>query len=649
MAHVSQAEAAVPEVLRRPRRGGQRPGATLSFDTAAAAEKPPCDFALKSRVYVPFGIGAGFGFGMGASESVSYDAKERFLYALSAQGALNVVDYADPRAPAVVPSFAVGLPEGTPRDVEVCGGLVFVSVSAPDVLRDGFVVIFSAADRAWGVGPRFRTTVAVGPLPDQVLPNADCSVLAVANEGPGRYSDAEGLRDPVGSVDLVWDLWAKTPQVYRVSLRGLGSDRDLLKKGVHLPLPLKAQAYWQDFSGLEVNFTAARRSYTADTNLEPEYLGWSADGHRLYVNLQENNAVATIEFSRRHAPTATEVSSLGLKDWSRKGGTQGLDVVGGDQTCNLVQYPGFYSLRHADGMAVVTVDGGDYILTANEADDKSYGAYEELVKEDEVLDEHGRVLLQGVSATRRVVSSHLAGLRLGADPDRRIGLGSSAVDYSDPRRPVLKRLVSHGGRGLSIFRKTYDGLELAWDSGSDLEREQCAAFPWAHNGEQDEEFAPLFGVLYNTTDDQRLRETIEENNDRARSGCADGGDGRPGACPLGETVDARSPKDGAAAEAVVVGVACGRLLAVLTTEKQGSAFVYDITDVWRPRLLFVRHLSPASRTKNPGVAYAAGKLGEIDPESVVFVDAAHSPSRKAGVFFSGAWSGTVSFWEFKCP
>lgn len=481
-----------------------------------------------------------------------------------------------------------------------------------------------------------------------ILPNAACSVLAVANEGEGRYSDDKGLRDPPGSVDIIWDFWARSPSVHRVSLRSLGGDKALEEKGVHLPLSLNAMTYWERFSGLDLNFTAARRAYRTDSNLEPEYLGWSSDDSKLFVNLQENNAVATISFSQWSDPRATDIDALGLKDWSAMGGTRGLDIVE-DQRCRSARYPGFFGLRHADGIAVVEVDGYDYILTANEGDDKSYGDFEELVGEDEVLDAKGQVLMKNVVATDQVVASHLAGLKLGGSPERRIGRGSSAMDFSDPGRPVLRRLVSHGARGISIFKKTDRGLELVWDSGSDLEREQCAAFPWAHNGEQDEEFAPLFGVLYNTTDDADLREAIEENNDPDEKGCEDGGDGQSGACPLGQTVDARSPKDGAAPEAVAVGVACGRLLAVTATEKQGTAFVYDITDIKRPQLLFTRHLSPVSRTKNPGVAYEARELGEVDPEGLVFVQAAESPSGKAGFFFAGAFSGTVSFWEFQCP
>merc|ERR1719492_459592 len=230
----------------------------------------------------------------------------------------------------------------------------------------------------------------------------------------------------------------------------------------------------------------------------------------------------------------------------------------------------------------------------------------------------------------------------------RITVGSEAINYSDPTNPVIEKVVAMGGRGISIFQQSSQGLELVWDSGSRFETELCAAYPNSHNAIQDEEFAAVNGILYNSSG-SKLRETLDEMNNAAKDGCADGGDGNAGACPLGQTKDERSPTDGSGTEAIVAGIACGSLVAVTATEKSGVAFVWDITNITAPELLFVQHLSQISETKNPGLAYASRELGEIDPEAMVFLDAAHSPSGNAGVLFAGAWSGTVSFWEFECP
>jgi len=79
------------------------------------------------------------------------------------------------------------------------------------------------------------------------------------------------------------------------------------------------------------------------------------------------------------------------------------------------------------------------------------------------------------------------------------------------------------------------------------------------------------------------------------------------------------------------------------------AQVFDLTNVTAPSLFQVFHLSPASETLNPGLAYENRTLGEIDPESIQFLSAEDSPTGKPAVLFSGAWSGTASLWEFTCP
>ena len=45
---------------------------------------------------------------------------------------------------------------------------------------------------------------------------------------------------------------------------------------------------------------------------------------------------------------------------------------------------------------------------------------------------------------------------------------------------------------------------------------------------------------------------------------------------------------------------------------------------------------------------AQGVLGDIDTESIIFVDAADSPTGNAGILVAGAWSSTLSWWEFTC-
>lgn len=236
-----------------------------------------------------------------------------------------------------------------------------------------------------------------------------------------------------------------------------------------------------------------------------------------------------------------------------------------------------------------------------------------------------------------------------------LSVGSSSIDFiSDPKKPIFYRMVMIGGRGWSIYELPNNPdnlLKLVFDSADYLERRGCEDFPWAHNSEADEQFAPTDNLPNNTlwqVSDVDFREKLIEMNDPEEDGCFDQGDGTPGACPMQDSVDERSSKDGAGIERITVGVACGRLFAVMATEKSSVAYLFDLTNVGSPELKKVFHLSEATRHKSPGLAYNDGSIGEIDPENILFFPADKSPSGKPSLLFGGAYSGTFSYWEFDC-
>jgi hypothetical protein len=90
------------------------------------------------------------------------------------------------------------------------------------------------------------------------------------------------------------------------------------------------------------------------------------------------------------------------------------------------------------------------------------------------------------------------------------------------------------------------------------------------------------------------------------------------------------------------------MYAVTVSEKNSVGYLYDLTNVTAPVLAKVFHLSPASETLNPELAYTARTLGEIDSESIQFLTATESPTGKTAVLFAGAFSGTTSLYEFSC-
>jgi len=236
-----------------------------------------------------------------------------------------------------------------------------------------------------------------------------------------------------------------------------------------------------------------------------------------------------------------------------------------------------------------------------------------------------------------------------------VSIGSSSIDYEvDPLNPIFERMVIFGGRGWTVYElpeNPHALLKLVYDSGDSIERGICENLPWLHNAEQDDAYAPADNFPNNTRwqfADEDDREEILEYNDPNEKGCADQGNGQPGACPYSQTVDRASTKDGPAVEMVTPGVACGRLVSFVTTEKSSVALLYDMTDITSPDLIQMFHLTPGTRDRSPGLAYNDGTIGEVDPEIAFFLSEEDSPSGNAAIMIVGAHSGTVSFWEFEC-
>lgn len=216
---------------------------------------------------------------------------------------------------------------------------------------------------------------------------------------------------------------------------------------------------------------------------------------------------------------AKSVDGYGLKSWTFDADNTGIDLIKDDGCSEFVKNAALYSVRAPDGMALVTIDGESYVLTADEGDDKDYGDYEEkrdagdlfqstiITEKNFTTPETFFNPLNSADGASKHFNSDCEdnGIEWCAD-GAEISIGSSAVDYSNPESPVMSKIVLFGGRGMSIFKvpKNYDDpMELVWDSGSAFEKEGCAAFPWAHNGIQDEDFSPKGGAYYILNEDDR--------------------------------------------------------------------------------------------------------------------------------------------------
>lgn len=188
-------------------------------------------------------------------------------------------------------------------DITVCPEKGILFATTKNDPNPGSVVIYKAATRSEDgtvASPELIHTVEVGAGPDNIKTNKDCTILAVANEGEGDYG--EELINPEGSVTLIKGPFTAA-DVTAATVTFPWTDEELLEKGVHLPLSKNSLEYWDDHSNVagDLNFTAARASYTAASVLEPEWLVWSADEKYVLVNLQENAALVKVNVENETA------------------------------------------------------------------------------------------------------------------------------------------------------------------------------------------------------------------------------------------------------------------------------------------------------------------------------------------------------------
>eukprot|EP00976_Prorocentrum_cordatum_P053940 1087900-Prorocentrum_minimum.AAC.1 len=108
-------------------------------------------------------------------------------------------------------------------------------------------------------------------LPDMVYVTSDCKTVITANEGEATF-DASGMFvNPEGSVSVFH--WGTN--------------------------------------------TFDEAPIATNMDLEPEYLAMSTDGNTLFVGLQENNAIVTVDIEDPTNPALGKLFPLELQDWSK--------------------------------------------------------------------------------------------------------------------------------------------------------------------------------------------------------------------------------------------------------------------------------------------------------------------------------------------
>ena len=495
----------------------------------------------------------------GVMEIVDYNASNGFAYAINGQrGVITAMDIS-----------GSGELEGVDIDVQqlvedetfTYGDMTSVAVSpdctilaaalqAEDYAGNGRVAIFSCGDDG---SLSFIRTFEAGIQPDMVTFTEDGRFILTANEGEPR--EGYGATDPAGSVTVI-----------------------SLEDGISASIGFEAFDNPASMALLAEKGIVMQRGSVPSLDFEPEYIAVS--GSRAFVSLQEANAFAVLDLDTM---SFSDICSAGLEDYS----SVPVDIDKKDGAYQPRTYENLLGVRMPDGIAAFQADGRTYVAAANEGDAREWGDY---INEDE------RDFGDGAASPTGRITKEDSGL-----DGKVVFLRSSDYDGLDPDNDYL-----YGGRTLTIYEASDDGLKEVFTSADDAERITAGYLP----------------AYFNASNDNAV-------------------------------LDDRSGKKGPEAESVAVGEVDGRMYAFLALERTGGIMVYDVTEPARSR--YANYINTRDfGTIIPGTeVYEDGELdkwvtgGDVAPEGLRFVPADESPSGKALLLAAFEVSGTVAVYTLE--
>lgn len=358
------------------------------------------------------------------AEIVAYDKASKRMFVVNGfSNLLLVIDISNPAAPTEFASIDLN-PYGTGvNSVDVKDGKVAVAVenkidTAIDADTDadehqrGKVVVFDTSTLA------VLNQYTVGYLPDMLTFTPDGKRILVANEGePNQAYDY----DPEGSVSII-GLAGNTVTEIGFSDFNTGGSR-------------AAEI------GDNIRIFGLGASVAQD--LEPEYIAVSPDSSKAWVTLQENNAMAEIDLTDLKI---NHITGFGTKDYSLE--ANAMDLSDKDSGAgNFLTWANVVGMYMPDSIATYSVNGINYILTANEGDARDYAGFQEETR------------LKDASPLSTELAANTANDLLGR-------LTISNLDGKDGSG-TFTTAHSYGARSFSIWS---EGGNQIYDSGNELDK-----------------------------------------------------------------------------------------------------------------------------------------------------------------------------------
>lgn len=538
-------------------------------------------------------------FGQSAVEIIGYDPGSRRLFMVNGyQRSVWVLDIGIPARPTKIHEIKTQRSNQVINSVAVKNGLVAVAVENRDpedysthpIQLRGTVDIYRADAKAFS-SP--LASIQVGFMPDCVTFSEDGKYIITANEGePNTYYTV----DPVGSISIIDISNGPLNGVHKEATFNLFTKEPLQNAGIHIygrknkkPTNQDMLALMKTKAGLHKELKPGKNS-TVSEDLEPEYVV-EHDG-KAYVTLQENNGVAIVDL---RSATVTNMIGLGEKDHQQPGNE--FDASDRDDAINIRNWP-VYGRFQPDGIEILTVDEKVYFITANEGDARNYiNRWVENGKMKKVT---------FFSEEKRVKNIKLAGkLKQIQDlqDDKNLGRLKISKILGANTNGEIEKLYSFGGRSFSIWEadnyKRIDTARLVYDSGNDFEQITAAR---------------LNKTGFNSTSSKQI-------------------------------FDNRSDDRGPEPEALTVGKIAGRTYIFIGLERVGGIMIYDITDP--KHVTFIDYILDRDFSEQPGNTDETHNIpvGDLGPESLIFIDESESPIGKPMLLAGNEISGNISIYK----
>lgn len=239
---------------------------------------------------------------------------------------------------------------GGVQALAVTGNLLAIAVQASPKTANGVVAFY----RLDAQGNAFYIKkVEVGSLPDGIAFSPDATRLVVANEGEIDGSEdfvlaEDKSNDPLGTISIIAiinELPADTATTLDFKEFDSGGPR-----AAERPEGARIGIAGNDFS----------------RDAEPEYVSISEDGKFAYVSLQEASSLAEVDLTNSRI---SKVIALGAKDHGLAANALApSDRV--DPPYALKSYANLFGFYMPDGIASFSVAEVNYVITANEGDDR---------------------------------------------------------------------------------------------------------------------------------------------------------------------------------------------------------------------------------------------------------------------------------------